>query len=228
MRKLNSAEWRILLCLFVAGEAEMRPVLMKPFENGCLVCASDSHILLLVDKKYISDDYSTDKKTPDVSNIIPQANPKYRLALFEIKRALNKLNIDYDTTKVECPYCNDECEVEWEYTDFDGDKHTMWAECPCCVGSGYIPNGSHRYCEVLGNYILAYYVVLLYRVMITIGVDSVKITKGGRGQLCFNVADGINVIIMPCNLKNTRTSSIASLKATQIDKTQNDDKPTIH
>lgn len=51
MRQLTPDGWRNLLYLFVADEETMRPVMMKPFEQGGYVCASDTHVLIRVAKK---------------------------------------------------------------------------------------------------------------------------------------------------------------------------------
>ena len=212
MQQLNSVEWRRLLRLFVAGAEEMRQVMMKPFEQDGWVCASDSHVLLRVDKSYITDDYSTDKKTPNVDSVIPQYKPQFTVTKTDLITALVKLNIDYNETKVECPYCDEECEVEWEYTDYDGDKHTMWGECPCCSGSGYIRNGINRFCEVNGSHLNAHYVILLYQVMKDLSIDKVAVTVGNMRQLRFKITQGVDLVIMPCNLDNKRSKSVASIK----------------
>lgn len=216
MRQLNSAEWRRLLRLFVAGAEEMRPVMMTPFERDGWVCATDSHVLIRVDKKYITDDYFTDKKTPDVKSVMPQYNPQLAITKTGLIQALTKLNLDYNETKVECPYCDENCEVEWEYIDHDGDKHTMWGVCPCCSGSGYIRNGINRFCEVNGSHLSAHYMILLYQVMKEFSIDKVAVAVGDMGQLLFKITQGADIVIMPCNLANKRSKSVASIKAIQL------------
>ena len=216
MRQLNSAEWRRILRLFVAGAEEMRPVMMNPFEQDGWVCATDSHVLLRVDKKYISDDYSTDKKTPHVAGVMPQNDPQLSITIAGLIQAFVKLNIDYHETKVECPYCNEECEVEWEYVDHDGDKHTMWAECPCCSGLGYIRNGINCFCEFNGTFLNAHYLILLYHVMKDLSIDKTDVTISDMRQLRFNITQGVDIIIMPCNLDKKRSRSVASIKPTKL------------
>lgn len=216
MRQLNSAEWRRLLRLFVAGAEEMRPVMMTPFERDGWVCATDSHVLIRVDKKYITDDYFTDKKTPDVKSVMPQYNPQLAITKTGLIQALTKLNLDYNETKTECPYCDEECEVEWEYTDSDDDKHTMWGECPCCKGSGYLRNGINRFCELNGANLNAHYLILLYNVMTELSIDKATVTIGDMRQLRFNIAQGVDIVMMPCILNKKRSKSVANIKTTKL------------
>ena len=63
MKELTPNEWHKLLNRYVADAEAMRPVMMKPFEQDGYVCASDTHILIRVAKRYITNDYSTDKTT---------------------------------------------------------------------------------------------------------------------------------------------------------------------
>lgn len=144
MKELTQAEWRRLLTLFVADTEDMRPVLMKPFEQNGYVCATNSHALIRVAKKFISEDFSTDKLTPDVAGVMPEHNPISAITIDTLRGEFVRQQIDYDLTTADCPDCDDEGEVKWEYTDTDGDKHKMWAECPCCGGTGIIPNGINK------------------------------------------------------------------------------------
>ena len=144
MKELTQAEWHRLLTLFVADAEDMRPALMKPFEQDGYVCATNAYIILRVAKRFISEDFSTDKHLPDVASVTPEHNPISAITIDTLRGEFVRQKIDYDTTTADCPDCDDEGEVEWEYTDTDGDKHKMWAECPCCGGTGIIPNGINK------------------------------------------------------------------------------------
>ncbi len=197
MKELNPMEWRRLLTSFVADAEEVRPVLMNPFEQNGYVCATDTRILIRVAKRFITDDYSTDKHTPDVASVMPEHNPISAISVQTLRGEFVRLQMDYDTDSVDCPYCDEEGDVEWEFTDSDGDRHTMWAECPCCDGVGLLPNGYNKKCQVIGATINAHYMLLVYRVMSTLGVDTTEITRGDREQILFHIADGIDVLVMP-------------------------------
>lgn len=198
MKELTPAEWNGLLTLFVAGPEEMRPVLMKPFEQDGYVCATNSYAILRVAKRFITDDYSTDKKLPNVAAVMPEHNPVSAITIDTLRGEFVRQQIDYDRTTVDCHHCDEDCEVVWEYTDRDGDKHEMYAECPCCGGTGNLPNGIGKKCEVIGSTVNAHYMLLLYHVMLALGVDKAEITRGKRDQILFHVVDGVDVVVMPC------------------------------
>lgn len=216
MNELNPAQWRKLLRYFVADEETMRPVMRTPFEQNGYVCASDTRVLIRVAKKYITDDYTTDKKTPDVADVIPPSKPLFAIGIENLRAAFVQRGINYDDLKIPCYHCDDESEVEWEFTDSDGDKHTMWAECPCCGGSGSIPNGTNHYLEIGECTISAYFMLLLYRTMVELGIDKVNVSKGNRQQFLFEIADGIDVLVMPCILANKRVKGITKIKTTKV------------
>lgn len=78
----------------------------------------------------------------------------------------------------------------------------MWAECPCCGGTGIIPNGINKKCQVIGETIIVHYMLLLYHVMFALGVDKAEITRGKREQILFHIAEGVDVVVMPCSNSN--------------------------
>lgn len=216
MRQLTPDGWRNLLYLFVADEETMRPVMMKPFEQGGYVCASDTHILIRVAKKYITDDYSTIAKTPDVSRIIPALAPTLKIDRDGLKKAFRALGIDYDTTTIDCTECDNDCEVEWKYTDRDGDEHMKYDECPCCNGTGRVPNGADKYCEIESNFVCAYFMLLLYRAMTELEVDEVKVSVGCNKPIKFNIGEGIDIVVMPFPLDKFNSKLRASIKGYKL------------
>lgn len=216
MRQLTPDGWRNLLYLFVADEETMRPVMMKPFEQGGYVCASDAHVLIRVAKKYITDDYSTPAKAPDVSRIIPAQPPTSKICANELRKAFTILGMDYDTTTIDCIECDNDCEVEWKYTDRDGDEHTKYAECPCCNGTGRVPNGADKYCEIVSNLVRAYFMLLLYRAMMELKVEEVKVSAGCNRPLKFNIGDGIDIVVMPCILDKYSSKKRAPINMTKL------------
>lgn len=196
MKQITPQEWRKLLTLFVANNDEIRPVFMKPFEQRGYVCATNGQILIRVAKGYIKEDFESTMKAPDVAAVIPTRNPQFAITLSALKGKFVRQHIDYDLTTVPCPHCDDECEVEWAFTDKDGDRHTMWAKCPCCHGSGREPNAIGKTCKVAGMTVNAHYMLLVYRVMSSLEIGAVDVTVGSRRQLLFHVADGVDVMTM--------------------------------
>ena len=199
MKELTPAEWRHLLYLFVAGEEEMRLALTKPFEQYGYVCATNSRIILRVSKKFISEDFSTDRRVPYVADGLPRHNPVAGITIDAFRNEFVRQKMCYDVTTAECPYCNDEYEVKWEHTDIDGDRHEMWAECPICKGTGSIPNGMNKKCQVLCTTFNVHYMLLIYHVMLALDVDKVEVTPSSKGgPFLFHIADGVDVAAMPC------------------------------
>ncbi len=216
MKELNQTEWQILLNRFVADAEEMRPVLMKPFEQDGYVCATDTHVLLRVAKKFISEDYSTGKTTPNVARVVPEYKPLCAVTASNLRSAFSKRGIDYNELFVNCPHCDSENEVEWKFVDRDGDTHSMWAECPCCNGTGDVPNGINQYIEINDCIVNAHFMLILYQTMIELGIDKAEVSFGKMHQLLFTIADGIDIVMMSHNLDNKRSKGVTKLAITKI------------
>lgn len=107
MKELTQAEWHRLLTLFVADAEDMRPALMKPFEQDGYVCATNAYIILRVAKRFISEDFSTDKHLPDVASVTPEHNPISAITIDTLRGEFVRQKIDYDTTTADCPDCDD-------------------------------------------------------------------------------------------------------------------------
>lgn len=216
MKQINQAEWNSIIRKFCADPGEeLRISLHNPFEQDGYVCATDTHVLIRVAKSYISGERRPLEK-PNVAKVMPEDNPKFSVSQKTLRQAFVKLVINYDVTHVECPHCNEECEVAWSFTDNDGDTHTLYAECPCCHGSGEIPNGVNRFCVIEGYIIVAYHLILLYHLMFMLDVPETKISIGKSGQLRFNLADGVDVIIAPCNLDDKRKKGVCPVQTVKI------------
>lgn len=196
MKQISQNEWRRLLYLFTADNG-FRPVLFNPFEEGDYVCATDANVLIRVAKKYIYGDFKTDKRTPDVSRVMPELNPKYIITDANLQDAFVRLGIDYNLMLIDCAECNSEGEVRWHYIDHDGDEHFMYAECPCCQGTKVVQNGSGKMCKIDSECFDARYILLLYHVISTLGIRHVDVTVDPRRQFLFHVAEGVDVVIMP-------------------------------
>lgn len=200
MKHLSPIEWRMLLNLFTCGPDEMRPPLEKPFGQSGYVCATDTHIVIQVDDRLIDGDFINNPKAPDVAKVIPKGKSTHFVSVGALRSVLASLDIDYNRFNEECPECDDDCEVEWDYTDKDGDKHHMYAECPCCHGSGNIPNGIRHIVEINNTLFSAHHILLIYRAMTMLGITETTILPGAMYRSWrFNLADGITVVVMPAS-----------------------------
>ena len=199
MKVLSNSKWGRLISLFTASEEQMRPTLTKPFKQDGYICATDTHVIICVAEHLIPEGqykYEVLDK-PSVEEVMPPHDPKFSVSLSELINAFVVSGIDYSTTTVECHECDNDCEVEWKYTDEDGDEHSRFMECPCCNGTGYVPNAINRYCRLEGNNINAHWLLLLYSVMSELSVYKALVSLGSKSQLRFNLAEGVDIVIMP-------------------------------
>lgn len=198
MKSLTPEQWRSLLDLFVSDADSFRPALMKPFEQDGFVCAADGHNLIRVSKKFISDEFPTPPQAPNVARVIPAYKPSLTVFAYRLRHVFVAVGVDYDRMIARCPECDGDRQVEWEYTDLDGDRHTMDADCPVCDGSGQIPNGLDKFCKIADKILSVYSLLLLHRVMDVLCIDAAQITFDERGPLLFTLADGVDILIAPC------------------------------
>lgn len=196
MKKLSADQWRILLYKFTFDE-DFRPGLQKPFEQGGFICATEAHVILRVDKNLIpksNDDYTPKDRVPTVAKVMPTPDPTFTISLKEIQSCLVALGLDYNHTTKNCPECGGSGDVDWYYTDRDGDTHTKVDKCPYCGGSGDIHNGNNRYCTIGDKATLAYHLILTHYVMVNVGIEALKCTWGD-GSLLLNLADGVDILV---------------------------------
>lgn len=198
MKSLTPEQWRSLLDLFVADADSFRLVLMKPFEQNGFVCATDGHNLIRVSKEFISGEFPTPPQAPNVARVIPAYKPSLTVSVYSLRHAFVAVGVDYNRMLVCCPECDGDRQVEWEYTDIDGDRHTMSADCPVCDGSGQVLNGVDKFCIIADTILSAYSLLLLHRVMDALGIDTAQITFDECGPLLFTLADGVDILIAPC------------------------------
>lgn len=196
MKQLNADQWRSLLYKFTSDE-DFRPGLQKPFEQDGYIFATETHVVLRVDKNLIpisNDDYTPKNRVPTVAKVMPAPDPTFTISLKEIQSCLVALGLNYDRLTKNCPECGGSGDVDWYYTDRDGDTHTKIDECPYCGGSGDIHNGNDRYCTIGDKAILAYYLILTHCVMVNLGIETLKCTLGNRSIL-LNLADGVDILV---------------------------------
>ncbi len=187
------------LHLFCADE-EVGPALSKPFEQGDCICATDIHALFRVPKTMTSDTY--DKATkPEVSRIIPKSDPQFTLAFEDLFKAFEVCGIDPETAYIECDECNNNNEVEWQYTDLNGNVWERSFECPVCRGTGRVRNGQGQTLQLGKEIFAAEYLLLLLFAMTATGTDTATVTLGNCHIHLFDLKNGTQVMLMPCLYK---------------------------
>ncbi len=193
----------------------LRPWLKEPWINEQTgdVWASEGHYALILKRPLASGRF---KKYHYGNNIkITQEDMRVKIDFADIGAAYDKVEKYVETTKVtldevdECLDCGGTGEVDWEYTDLDGNTHYMSEECPVCHGEKQVnvviekPTGRmlpkpqqifrlHRVLLDVRNFM---YVVTTLR---DLGFSQlVWMHEDPKDANLFEVAEGITLMIMP-------------------------------
>lgn len=209
MKKLTAVQWQSLLYKFTADE-DFRPGIQKPFMQGGYICATNAYIVLRVNRKLIppsNDDYVPKGYVPNVTAVMPNPNPTptFTITIKAIRECLVALGLNYDILTKNCPECDGSGDVDWYYTDRDGDTHTMVDKCPCCDGMGEVANGDDRYCAIGDRATLAHFMILTHYVMNSLGIETLKCTWG-KGNLLFNLSDGVDILVATVPIPESKRS----------------------
>ena len=175
--------------------------------------ASDTHFVLIVKKSLVRGRF---KKYSYGSKIkIPQADMRVKIDFADIGAAYDKVEKYVETTKVtldevdECLDCGGTGEVDWEYTDLDGNTHYMSEECPVCHGEKKVnvviekptgrmlpkPQQVFRLHRVLFDVRSFMHVVTTLR---DLGfIQLVWVHEDPNDANLFEVAEGITLLMMP-------------------------------
>lgn len=216
-----------VLQAFCENDDRLRPVLNSPFlcEPIGEVRASDGHVMLMVDpkllrRKYAATDFSAKLK-------IPCQNSNTIVKLDDIEEVFNQFKLVPEMTEeegdeCECPACEGEGTVQWEFTDPDGKTYYMDDDCPVCDGTGeavehhMVPTGRmlpprDAMFVIDGVRFHAYYMMKAVNGLRLLGCKELRhiATLKGDANL-FAVQDGIRLLIMPSigdgTIKNVETT----------------------
>ena len=198
---------------------------LKPFVPQCnpsLVIATDGRMMFLVDKSLTSGKYAAQKiRIPEWSNhklgrVVPFANIEAAYNRFVLTPEMKPVDGEDD----ECPECCGTGTVEFEYTcDTDGRTHYHEDDCPICEGTGkreveYVPTGRwllpekglFRLGDVTFKAELLWKAVEALRLM---GFEQMTWqTANADGVNLFDVAEGIQFVIMPFCIPQGETSVV--------------------
>ena len=186
----------------------------KPFMSKRLnmVCATDGHYLLMVDPKLVRGKYDEiDCINPD---IIRMKNNNTIVTIADIEAAYNCFKLEPEMVigegeEVECSACEGDGEVQWEFTDPDGNTHYMDHECPVCGGTGKVPEQKKiptgrmlapedALLEIDGVKFSAYYLMTAIEAVRMLGCKQLRHTVAYENSAnIFEVQDGIRLLIMP-------------------------------
>ncbi len=131
-----------ILGLYVSDDI-LRQKLKNPFieKNDGRVWASNSYILIMVNKECVSEKYVT----RDAGNKIPvrDYNCDFHLSVSSLQNAIDRCpqepEVEYTYIEKECPECGGTGEVEADYfANYDNEDYTISVDCPICDGLGKI------------------------------------------------------------------------------------------
>lgn len=114
--------------------------IQKPYyETQCKkVYATDGRILIMMDPSMLSESYE-EIEEPAIYKVFHDSVDGY-FTLEDLKKVLASFEMEEERELMEkgreCEECNGLGEVEWEYTDKDGEMHFHYADCPFCDGEG--------------------------------------------------------------------------------------------
>lgn len=209
--KLNLNE-EALFDLFVSDDGH-RPQLHKPFLQDGYVNATNTNVLIRVRQELLRGKYTENTKTPLVSKVITEPNFDKTLTLEKLEATIAQCPLEDEklliSDAVDCPECDGDGEVEWEYTDKDLNTHREYYDCPVCRGSGFARKAQYRKTgrkipvynapiDVYGLNFSATWLVTLCDAMKLFGVNEAHyIARYPNKANIFRLLVGVDVILMP-------------------------------
>lgn len=199
-----------LLALFYDPEYYLRPKMQTPFLSDGLVCATETHRLIMINPKICEQEYKP--YNIHVSKVVPQSNIDLTLTFAEIKSVLERISTEKEmktvSPEVKCEDCDGDGEVEWTYVDNHGYNHTEFYRCPICHGNGVsvpakeVPTGRMipPYGATVGIHkrqFMADNIQALCDAMELLGLDEIKYVSDDLKGNVFILTDDIKVVIMP-------------------------------
>ena len=102
------------------------------------VFATNGIILIMMDPCMLSESYEEIEK-PSIYTVFRDSMEGY-FTFESLKKVLASFEMEEEQVPTEemreCEECKGHGEVEWEYTDRDGEMHFHYADCPVCDGEG--------------------------------------------------------------------------------------------
>lgn len=201
-----------LFDLFV-GDDVYRPQLHKPFLQDGYVVATDANILIRVRQELLNGEYTENPHAPTVSKVLTNHNFDKVVTLEKLEAAIAQCPLEDEeiliSDAVDCPDCDGDGEVEWEYTDKDLNTYHKYYECPVCHGSGMLRPAKYRktgrkipeYNAPIDVYGLNFSAKLLMRLcdaMKLLGISQAQYAARHFGAAnIFRLINGVDVILMP-------------------------------
>lgn len=203
------------LQMFCSDNSFLHKKLTRPFINSVYdgkVIATDSYVMLIVDKKLLRCKYETDsQKIPRQQSYKPIS---ISISFAAIDDAYNQLKlvpeeVSEDGKDKDCPECLGEGKVEFEYNAENGQTYYHECDCPICDGTGiredYVPVKTGRMLAPEGSvfimhrtYFDARRVWKVVEALRLMGFEKMKwVGESETGMNWFEVCDGMQLVLMP-------------------------------
>lgn len=196
-----------LLQKFVSAD-ELRPKFLQPWRHNNHVFASETHILIRVNGNMTIAEYPTLDLNADT--LFPTGTPDGIIALKPLEDALALAPMEdemaYIGEDVDCDECDGNGRVDWSY------RHWVKRfDCPKCFGTGFteqrrkLPTGRKVIAKDaairIGPHVFrADFLNILVEAMRFCDCSQSTVTFGNpRSASLFNLAEGIDIILMPVN-----------------------------
>lgn len=201
---------KVLLGLYLP-EITFREAFKKPFTKGGFVYATNEYAIIRVRKEILKEEYPPYEKPMFKW---PEKNCDWLITLSALQESWEQIPAVEEKIMQgeykECPECNGEGEVEWEYMDSSGRTHYQDFECPVCGGSGYAEQPRETKTGKMipdleatigfGFHALrADHVLNLMKTMALLGKEEIRITyqNPDRDKMTrFDIDENTSVIIM--------------------------------
>lgn len=202
-----------LLSLFYDPETIHTP-LVAPFVHGNYVCATETHVMIKMEKDQLGGDYETRPGTPNIDRIMPKQTCEVIYLRSELEKAYQPLCTEDEqveiATAVKCEECNGLGYVEWKYYSDRLRKYFYGQhECPCCDGDGELVAAKYHntgkklppynaVIKIKGVPFQAWIIGTLLDAMDILGIDRITLAHSEKGRPnLFILAAGIEVVAMP-------------------------------
>lgn len=176
----------------------------RPHDN--FVFASDSRILIRIDKSLCECDYEKIERQPDFNRVIPEPNCSLTLPVIVLVGMIKDIpphqEVAVSGEIAKCNECNGRGRVQWHYESESGEEFDEYFDCPVCEGRGKFGT-KIIYRDDMNISIngLKFRVGSLIPVLETIqalGYDTANVVYMSKEQnsMFLNVEPGVDVLVM--------------------------------
>lgn len=127
--------------------------------------------------------------------------------LESLKKALESFGMEEEQVIIEkggeCEECGGSGEVEWEYTDLDGESHFHDDDCPVCNGdgttegvfknTGFMIPTDNSFVRIGKSFFRGFVAQKLLWAMEYFNVDKAGFSEGGK-TICFTLENGVQIV----------------------------------